>query len=114
MNKELKSSAWVKFWHFVRHWLWIKPTSKQKIQPLIPKAVEVIDEYIIITYKEQKINLRKCEVDRFNALSRKDKRKMSQKFADAERKGAIRFETINGKVVAIKNKDYEAKANIRK
>ena len=87
---------WIKFY------FWTKPVSKP--EPL--KATEVIEHWTIIDYHGQKINLHKHEVPMWNALSRKDKRAMAQRFEVMEKKGLIRFETINGKTICIKNKQY--------
>jgi hypothetical protein len=94
---------------FLKFWLWTKPVAR----PEPAKAVDVINQYVVIDYKGQLINLKKTEIDAFNNLKRKDKRAMAQKFAAMEKKGQIRFEEIKGKLVAIKNKDYEAQADIR-
>lgn len=98
-----------KIWRQLRYWFWTKPVSK----PDPPKAIDVVNEYIVIDYKGQYINLRKTELLMFDKLSRKDKRAMATKFKVMEKKGQIRFEEINGKTVAIKNKDYAEQAHIR-
>ena len=83
-----------------------------KIKP--PKATDVIDQWVVIKYHNQNICLRKREIDWWNRLNRKDKRAMAKRFQIMEDKGKIRFQEINGRIVAIKNKNYEAKANLRK
>ena len=79
-----------------------------------PKATDVIDQWVVIKYHNQNICLRKREIDCWNRLNRKDRRAMARRFQIMEDKGKIRFQEINGRIVAIKNKDYEAKANLRK
>ena len=79
-----------------------------------PKAIDVIDQWVVIKYHNQNICLRKREIDWWNRLDRKDRRAMAKRFQVMENKGKIRFQEINGRIVAIKNKDYEAKANLRK
>lgn len=85
---------------------WTRPTD-------LPKAVEVESQYVVIRYKDHLINLKKSEVIAFNAMSRKDKRAMALRFDKMVKEGKIRFETINGKLIAIKNKDYEAKGDVQ-
>lgn len=72
------------------------------------KATEVIDEWCVIKYHDQNICLRKREINWWNRLNRKDRRAMALRFKIQEKKGIIRFENINGKLVCIKNKDYNA------
>jgi predicted HD phosphohydrolase len=98
-----------KIWQRIRYWFWIKPVSRP--EPL--KATDVINQYVVIEYKGQKINLRKTELLMFENLSRQQKRAMARKFEIMEKKGQIRFEEINGKLTAIRNKNYEEQANIR-
>ena len=95
---------------FFRYFFWTKPTGTP--EPL--KATEVLNHWIVIDYKGQFICLRDSELLMFDRLARKDKRAMAQKFEALEKKGRVRFEEINGKTVAIWNKDYEQQANIRK
>lgn len=87
---------------FFKKWFWTEPTV---IKPL--KAKEVLDEYIVINYKDQYINLGKTEVKAFYAMSRIDKRGMANRFKALEKKKLIRFEKIDDKVICIKNKNYE-------
>jgi len=68
---------------------------------------------VVIEYNGQKINLRKTELLMFHKMSRNNKRAMANRFKTLEKKGQIRFEEINGKITAIKNKDYAEQANIR-
>jgi len=86
-------------------WYWLLRRPISKPEPV--KAIAVVDEYITINYKGQPISLRKSELQAFNALSRKDKRAMSKRFETLQKKKQVIFQDINGKVVAIWNKDYE-------
>lgn len=88
---------------WIKKWFWDKPVSK----PEPPKATEAVHLYVVVDYKGQKINLKKSQLNMWNSMSRHDKRGMAQKFANMEKKGMIRFETINGRLTCIKNKDYE-------
>jgi hypothetical protein len=99
-------SAFGKFTTWLKKIFWIRPTD-------LPKATEVESEYVVLDYKGHLVNLKKTEVIAFNAMSRKDKRAMALRFDKLVKDGKIRFETINGKLIAIKNKDYEAKSNIQ-
>lgn len=99
-------SAIGKFVAWLKKTFWTRPTDR-------PKAVEVESEYVVLNYKGHLINLKKTEVIAFNAMSRKDKRAMALRFDRLVKEGLIRFETINGKSIAIKNKDYESKDHIQ-
>ena len=95
-----KLIAWIK------KTFWEKPTDRDK-------ATDVESGYVVIDYKGHLINLRKSEVIAFNALSRKDKRAMALRFDKLVKDGKIRFEKLNGKKIAIKNKDYGAKDDVQ-
>jgi lipase chaperone LimK len=86
-------------------WYWLLRRPISKPEPV--KATAVVDQYVVVDYKSQLINLRKSELAMFNALSRKDKRAMAARFKIMQKKGQIIFQQINGKTVAIRNKDYE-------
>jgi hypothetical protein len=83
-----------------------------KPEPL--KATEVVNNWIIIMYHGQKISLHKNEKAYWDNLSRHDKRAMAKRFGAMERKGHIRFETINGVETCVNNLDYQARANKKK
>jgi len=101
-----------RFWLWLRYWLWEKPTSKPPPEePIKVKATEVAKEYTVIEYHGQRINLHINELPLWNRSTRKDKRAMKAKFERMEREGLIRWEEIEGKLICIKNKDYEAKKN---
>lgn len=92
--------------------VWIK--KKLWVQPTEPdKAIDVESGYVVINYKGHLVNLKKTEVIAFNAMSRKDKRAMVFRFDKLVKDGKIRFETINGKLIAIKNKEYGAQNDIQ-
>ena len=97
----------IKFLKWVKYMFWTKPVQK----PEPPKATDVIQNWIIVEYHGQKINLHKNELGLWNGLSRADKRAMSLRFKVMEKKGEIRFEVINGKEICIRNKNYEAKTH---
>ena len=99
-------SAIGKLFSWLKKIFWLRPTD-------LPKAAEVESEYVVLDYKGHLINLKKSEVIPFNAMSRKDKRAMALRFDKLVKEGKIRFETINGKMIAIKNKDYGAKDNLQ-
>lgn len=91
----------------IKYFLWDKPTAKPpKEAPIRVKAEQVFDEYMVIEYRGQKINLRKSELAKWNAMGRHDKRGMSERFKNLEKKKLIRFENINGKWTCLKNKLY--------
>lgn len=94
--------AWVKFL------LWTTPTAEPpKEVPIRLKATEVAKEYMVIQYHGQRINMHRVQYPIWKASSRTDKRAMAKKFGEMERKGQIIFQEIEGKLVAIKNKNYE-------
>lgn len=100
-----------RLWEWIKLWMWTKPTSKPvKTLPLRTMATDVVKDYVIVMYHGQKINLHQTEVPMWNMSSRKDKRITSDKFASLEKKGLIRFESINGKEVCIRNMDYGRRA----
>ena len=98
-----------------RYWFWTRPTAKPpKEIPAQPKATEVAREWMVITYHGQNIPMHVNEYPLWKALSRTDKRAMKDKTAKQEAKGLIRFEEINGKMICVKNKDYQAIADKKK
>jgi hypothetical protein len=89
-------------------YFWQKPTEKsERMPPLKIKATEIAHAYMVVTYHGQRINMLKDEYPMWKAMSRKDKRGMALKFARMEKEGKIRFEEIDGHVIAIKNKNYD-------
>lgn len=90
---------------WLKYVFWTKPTAK----PDPPKASEVVQNYVVINYCGQKINLRIDEVPFFNAMSRSDKRAMSKRFEVMEKKGMLRFTKINGRLTCVKTKKYHGK-----
>jgi len=107
------SSAIRLFALWIKHWLWEVPTSKPpKEKPIRVKATEVAKEYMVVQYHGQRINLHKNEYPIWKRLGRKDKRAMAAKFTKQEKGGLIKFMEIEGKLICVKNKDYQAKADI--
>ena len=100
---------------FIRKWLWQKPITPVPEDRFRLKAQEINlkNVYTVIEYKGQRINLDKQQLAAFHKMNRRDKRKVLEYWKNLEKKGHIRFEEINGQLVAIKNKDYEHKADIR-
>lgn len=90
--------------------MWKRPISKP--EPLTAK--EVINHYVVVDYRGQKINLHRNEVPMFNALSRKDKRAMAKKFAIMEMKKRIKFIEIDGKWTCVRNLDFQRRAEKKK
>lgn len=98
-----------KLLEWVNFLLWIKPTSEPiKESTRFKEVIAITKEYMVITYDGQRINMLKIEHPFWKKCSRKDKRAMAKKFGALEKSGKIRFETIEGELVAIKNKDYES------
>ena len=89
----------------IKYYFWTKPAT----EPL--KAVDDIQNWMVINYHGQKINMRINEFPRWNAMSRSDKRGMAKRFEVMQKKGQIIFEKINGKEICIRNKNYGQKEN---
>ncbi len=101
-----------RFWLWIKHWLWDKPTSKPpKEQPIRLKASEVAKEYMVVSYHGQRINMHRSEYPMWKLSSRKDKRAMKNKFEKFEKEGLVRFETIEGFLICIQNLDYQVRAD---
>lgn len=96
---------------WIEQWFWVHPISKPvKEKPIRMMGEQVFDDYTVIKYDGQRINLHKSELKLWNdkrVYPRKDKRATARKFREQEQKGLIRFEEINGKLICLKNKDYQ-------
>jgi hypothetical protein len=97
----------IKFLKWFFYIFWTKPA----VEP--PKATDDLQNWIVIEYHGQKINLNisRGELVKWNAMGRHDRRGMSERFKNLEKKKLIRFENINGRWTCIKNKDYGASKN---
>ena len=95
---------------WLRYWLWKNPISKP--EPL--KATEVVENWTVIMYNGQKINLHLHEVPLFHGLSRSDKRAMALRFEVMEKKGQIKFMEINGQMTCVRNLNYTRRAEKKK
>ena len=100
-------SAIKKFGGWLKYLLYTMPIG----DPKTIHASDVVDGYTIVVYHGAKINLRLSELPKFAAMSRSDKRQMADKFKAMEKKGKIKYVEINGKLVCVKNIDYEARAD---
>lgn len=101
-----------KFGQWIKHWFWSVPTAKPpKEIPIQPKATEVIDEWMVITYHGQRIPMRKSQYPIWKAMSREDKRAMKNKVAKQEKQGIVRFEEVDGKTILVRNLDYQRRAD---
>jgi hypothetical protein len=98
-----KSGWWIKFI------FWTKPTSKPPKDKLPRvKGEQVFKDYLVVTYHGQRVNLhRTLEYPIWKTYSRNEKRATAKAFEIKEKKGLIRFEEIDGKLICIKNKDYD-------
>jgi hypothetical protein len=99
----------------IKLWLWDIPTAKPpKEQPVRLKATEVEKGYMVITYHGQRVNLHRIlEYPIWKTYSRNEKRATANGFKEQERKGLIRFEIIEGKLICLKNKQYGAKTDVK-
>ena len=106
-------SAFKKLGKSIRHTPPEIPKEKpvpEKPTPL--KGDKVFDEYLVVEYHGQKISLHRKQVPIWNAMSRKDKRVMADKFKKQISQGKIRFELINNKWICLKNKEYGEKKDV--
>jgi len=103
------------FFRFLKQWLWDRPvTPLPKEKPKFKaQELDLKNFYTVLEYKGQRINLNKNELTAFNNMNRAAKRQVLEHWRKLEKKGHIRFQEIDGQVVAIKNKDYETKKDIR-
>ena len=74
---------------------------------------QVFNEYVVIDYHGQKINLHRNEIALWRRMSRKDKRAMALKFKKQVAEGKIVFATINGREICLKNKKYEKDPDVQ-
>ena len=93
-----------------RYWFWKRPVSKP--EPLTAK--EVVKNWTIVVVKGQRIALHEHEVPMFNAMSRKDKRQMALRVKAQEERGEIKFVEIDGKVMCVRNLDYQRRVEKKK
>jgi len=108
-------SAVKKFFLWFYYLIWEKPVTPVPEEKFRLKAQELNLEnvYTVIEYKGQRINLNKYQLEAFYKMNRQAKREVLEHWKKLEKKGHIRFVEINGQVVAVKNKNYESKADIR-
>jgi len=96
------------FGKWIKHWLWDVPTAKlPKEEPAKVKATEVAKEWMVVQYHGQRIPLHINEYPIWKSLSRYDKRAMAKKCEQQEKSGLIRFEEVEGKMICVRNLDYQ-------
>ncbi len=108
-------SALRDFFQFIKKWFWAKPVTPEPEDKFRLKAQELNlkNAYTVIEYKGQRINLNKQQLEAFHKMNRNAKRRVLEYWKNMEKKGHVKFVTINDQLVAVKNKDYESKADIR-
>ena len=75
--------------------------------PDIPKtARDVIDDYISFPYCGVELVLKKDEKEKFDKLSRDERKKIAYWFKDAVKSGRIKLIKTDGKTIAVTNKHY--------
>jgi hypothetical protein len=116
MTKEKVLTAIRNILAWIKLWLWTKPVSKPpKAEPIRTKGEQVFDNYMVIHYHGQRINVEKTiEYPAWKFSSRADKRATAERYRVLEKKGYIRFEEINGKLICLKNKNYQEMADKKK
>ena len=95
---------------WLKYWFWKRPVSKP--EPLTAK--EVIQNWTIVECHGQRIALHQHELPMWNAMSRKDKRKMALRVKAQEERGEIKFVEIDGKVTCVRNLNYDRRAEKKK
>lgn len=110
-------AAFINLGKWIRHWLWEVPVAKPiPEKPIRVMGEQVFNDYTVIVYDKQRINLSSAELKLWNdnkkVYPRKDKRATARKFKEQEKKGIIRFEEINGKLICLKNKNYGVEKNL--
>jgi len=108
-------SAIGRFFIFLKQWLWDKPITPlpEEKKKFKAQELDLKNFYTVIEYKGQRINLNKHELTAFQNMNRSAKRQVLEHWKKLEKKGHVRFQEVNGQLVAIKNKDYESKADDR-
>lgn len=88
---------------WISKWFWLNPTKKVPEKKVRIKAEDILHAWTFVTYKGQKIPIRKSEIIAWNNLPPKDRKKMAMKLDKAKRKGQCKAVEINGQKVLIKN-----------
>ena len=103
-------SAVKSFIAWIKHWFYDVPTAKPpKQEPVRTMAVDVAKDYMVITYRGQRINMLKIQYPIWKASSRKDKRITMLKVKAMEEKGEIKFQEVEGHLICIRNLNYQAR-----
>ena len=89
---------------FLKKWFWSKPTEEAPQKRVVVKATEVLHAWTIVSYKGQKIPIRKVELPLWNSLPPKERKKMAMKVERAKRKGQCKVVEIDGQKIFISNK----------
>ena len=93
------------FFSFLKKWFWKNPTEHRI------KAKDINDQYKVIQYNGQRINLHKVnELPAWGSLPRRKKREIATNWRLMEKKKHITFQEIDGKLICIKNANYEQRA----
>ncbi len=79
-------------------WLW------RQLWPKPALAKDVIDQYIVVHYRNVDITLRRHEKLLWDRMPRKEKQKIWKATKNAYKKGDIEKKTIAGKTVMIKKR----------
>lgn len=81
-------------------------------EPEVPMLTDVANEYEVITWQGQRINLHKTlEKPRFDKMNRDQKRTVKENWKRMERKGKVKFIEVNGRLICILNRDYDSRAD---
>jgi hypothetical protein len=113
MKKILSAAS--RFMNWVYELFWKRPVTPVPVEPIKLKAQELNLENTckVIVYDGQRINLTGKQIIAFDKMSRREKREVKAYWAKMERKREIIFQEINGQLVAVRNLNYEKRANIR-
>ena len=110
MKPLLRIQRWIRRWWF--KYLSSNPIPEKRLpDPEEPMLTDVEKLYEVIEYGGQRINLHKhVEKPKFEKMSREQKRKLREHWRRMEKKGIIKFIEVNGKLICVKNKNYEPRA----
>lgn len=108
-----RMKQWIRRWWY--NYSLSNPVSETPLpKPEVPMVPDVINEYVVIVYEGQKINLHKSKLAQFNAFNRKRKREIKREWAIDERKGKIKFVEHEGKMICVKNRNYDERLERKK
>jgi len=81
-------------------------------EPKTPMLADVANEYEVIVWCGQRINLHKIrEKPLFERMNHKQNREVKKNWERMERKGRVKFIEVNGKEICVLNRNYNERSN---